>query len=575
MNKKPEENELLDFGDSCDTRISNDALRKLAQKEEPRLLSILLKDKDCLMDAMSFGLKSGKMGHFWTKESRFLFLIIEEYYKKHKALLTRTAMDSIMESLDKVGNQDIDDDDRTAVRMYWDKVYHTESSSEDYELLRDHINNRYIQWQAYEILKKSLDSVVKSTTSQDEIVKKIRDAFFKIDNIDADPYCLTMGLEEGMIKALEHIKTRREHPEEAPAVFCGIQSLDDVLHGFSYGSYTIISGMINGGKTTLMFNMAFNMARAGYHVVYVSIEKEAVPFYTRLLSLHALIDYNRIQIGGKGDRGLNDYYYSKYQEAATDLIDNIKPNFECIQVAPGTKISKILSEVEKIKAVKKIDALFIDYLGVIGFETNHASRPDLDEAIVSKTAQAYGKINRIATFAATQLKTPSVKEIRNKAQKTTAENNDASKIQVNTEDLAGSKMIPADADNVLGAVLNGDSPATKMYINITKARDAQSRILVPLDFDGRLGRVSDPEFEPGQIKDVDKLVYDKSITTAQLDSEDGLFAMSDDKTNSSAESDETIEVNEEDFSFLEKDTDNNADNSENTDNSNDDEDIYG
>ena len=40
-------------------------------------------------------------------------------------------------------------------------------------------------------------------------------------------------------------------------------------------SYTIITDFINGYMTTLMFNMAFNMAKDGYSVVYVTMEKEA------------------------------------------------------------------------------------------------------------------------------------------------------------------------------------------------------------------------------------------------------------------------------------------------------------
>jgi replicative DNA helicase len=335
----------------------------------------------------------------------------------------------------------------------------------------------------------------------------------------------------------------------------GIKGIDDLFCGFAPGSYNIITGMINGGKTTLMFNIAFNMARAGYGVVYVSLEKEAVALYTRLLALHALVDYNRIKRGGKSDKGLSDYYYSKLMEASKDLDENIKPNFTCIQAAQGTKLTKIFAEIDKIKSSKKVDVLVVDYLGVIGAETHHSARPDLDEALTSLRLQSYGRVNHFATITAVQLKTPSVKDIRHKSKKATAE--DISKVEVNTEDLAGSKMIIADADNAIAVILNSDSPATKMFVFSTKARDDEARRTICLDFDGKIGRVADPIFEPGQITEVDQLVYNAEITEDKLNSDDGLF--SDPIPNQASAKTENVEKTNKTTTTKKKDAKENID----------------
>ena len=100
-------------------------------------------------------------------------------------------------------------------------------------------------------------------------------------------------------------------------------------------------------------------------------------------------------------------------------------------------------------------------------------------------------------------------------------------------------MIIADADNGISAVLNSDSPPTKMFVYGTKARDDQARNCVVLDFDGCLGRVSDPEFNEGNITEVDNILYDDQVTEEDIISDDGLF-------------DEKIEeLNNVDFSFIE------------------------
>ena len=558
--------DTLQLDKSYNTRVNNEQLKSLAKKEEPRFLSILLKDKDCLMDAIAFNIKTGDQGHFWIQKNRLMYMIIYEYYKKYESILTRTAMESVMDSLSNIGKLKISDDDRTVARMYYDELFSLDAPVEDYDMLKEHINNRYLQWQGFEIMKEEMEGIVKATSNQDKIVKKIQERFASIDNMEADSYCGSLNIVEAMPSIRNYITNRRDHPEEEPRVPTGINALDR-LYYLNPGSYTVIAGMINGGKTTLMFNIGFNMARMGYGVCYVSIEKEAFPFLLRLTSLHALVDYNRIKRGGEGDYGLSNIYYDKLIEATKDIENNIKPNFECIQAVPGTTLTKLLSEVEKVKSRMKIDVLIVDYLGVIGFETSHQGRPDIDEAMVSKRLQAYGRINKLVTIAGCQLKTPSVKEIRNKAKKATSD--DSSSVEVHTEDLAGSKMIIADADNGWGAVLNHESPPNKMFVYGTKARDDSSRECVSLDFDGRLGLISDPEFHSSHVKEVDNLLYDDEISEEDLMSNDGLFSTDEDS--------DIDELNDDDFNFTSNESveENRqiSDNAEIVD-SNEDEDIF-
>jgi len=45
-----------------------------------------------------------------------------------------------------------------------------------------------------------------------------------------------------------------------------------------------------------------------------------------------------------------------------------------------------------------------------------------------------------------------------------------------------------------------------------------------LDFDGKIGRVSDQILEPGRVSAVDAIVYDTSTDIEELSSDDGLFS---------------------------------------------------
>jgi replicative DNA helicase len=513
---------------SSENPVPNEDIARIAEKEEPRFLNILLKDKESLSNAIAYGIKyteNHNPGHFFIPKNNLMYKLIHQNFIKYGTLLTRSAMDSIVDM-----QSGFTEEEKAAMKGYWDKIWNRHDVSlEDYELLKEHMNDRYILWQFYDAWKAG-DKIIKSTVSHTDLVQGFVKKLNALDNMNPDPYSLTMGLDKGVKEAMKYIKDRREHPEKNDAIKTGIDGIDKIYHGFARGTYTIISGIVNGGKTTTCMNIAFNMAKAGYKVAYVSLEKTAELFFRRILCLHALTDYNRTKTGGTGQYGLNDFWYKKLEDAEKDLA-NIQPNLDVLQFVQGTKLTRVLNELDRLISMKgKLDVLIIDYPKCIAPETNHPNRPDIDAASVHKRFMAYGKIHNLVTFAALQLKSSSSKEIRKKAEKVTNESQ-MSSISVDTEDYADSQMIIADADNAIGVVLDAAKPATKMFVSISKARDDESRRTICLDFDGKLGRISDPQYGAAQIKAVDDILFNKDMTTDKLESEEDLFKEVDEKVN--------------------------------------------
>ena len=480
-------------------RVPNDELELLAKKEEPLFINILLKDREKLIDAMACGISPD---FFRFPHHEYLFSMIKKNYEAYNSILTPQVFESIIDK-----QESYNDAQKVKQKNFFNKIYHLGGVSlEDYEFLKRSITDRYLQEQAYNILDSKIPEIVGATSNQSEIVKELQELISSIDGTEMDGFTLTMTAEEGFKKAFDHIVERREFPEKQSGIMTGIKAIDDEYYGFLRGSYTVISGMTNGGKTTLMFNIAFNMARAGYRVVYVSLEKKAIPMYVRLLALHAMVDYNRIKKGGKEDWGIPDHIFDILTKAEKELQEEISPKLDIIQMSQGVTLTKVLSEVEKIKNRSGMDVLVLDYLGCLDSETHHSTRPDLDQASVSRKLQAYGKINDIVTITAVQLKAASTKEIRKKAEKV-GDSNDISGVQIQSEDLAGSQEVIRDADNSIGVVLNADKPPTKMFVHSTKARDNEGHKTISLDFDGRIGLVTDPELDSGQVQEIDDLVY--------------------------------------------------------------------
>jgi FKBP-type peptidyl-prolyl cis-trans isomerase len=75
-------------------------------------------------------------------------------------------------------------------------------------------------------------------------------------------------------------------------------------------------------------------------------------------------------------------------------------------------------------------------------------------------------------------------------------------------------------------VLNADKPATKMFVCFSKARDDESRRTICLDFDPKVGRVSDPEYGAGSVQAVEamsKELFDNQTPEEDMVSDDNLF----------------------------------------------------
>jgi len=171
----------------------NEELSRNARKEEPRFVSIILRDRNCLMDAVSYGIRPEK--HFWTSDCRFVYGLAFRYYKQYGSILTRTAMDTILSA------QDVSEEEKASKMQLWDDIYNREAPLEDFDLLKTKLNERWIQYQVVKEMKEKIPDLIRATSGQKDIVRKIQEKMLAVDNIDGDAYSRTVGMLEGMDEA--------------------------------------------------------------------------------------------------------------------------------------------------------------------------------------------------------------------------------------------------------------------------------------------------------------------------------------------------------------------------------------
>ena len=456
--------------------LPNEKVTETAKNEERRFLSILLKYKELVGKTMSSGLT---YEFLQEKIHAEFFETILKYFDKYEgSLLTRAAFESIVA-------KKLPDEDAARYRSYFDSVYSEMVQPDEFEFLRRSIENRYVQRCAYTIIHKYFDRVLNATSDQRAVVESLQGEISGIKTLKKNTFNrATVCSEVLKNEVMPEIRERRENPEKFWGLMCGFKCLDSVYYGFLRGKYMVFLASEGGGKTTFMLNIARNMAMFGYNVVYVTIESDAKQISMRALTIHAAVNYNRILAGGKSNEtGLSDWIMEELEKASKDLVDGPAGRLHLIQVLQGTSRKEILDIINRKRSYVPVDVVFIDYLDVVGKETNTPNRPDLDLAKVSEGFQAWGRENDILVATAQQMKSDKVREIFDKS-------DESAEMRIGVGDISGSKKISGSADYMFGLVIDQETK-DRIYVWSTKARQGRSGEHYTLSYDPNSGRIED------------------------------------------------------------------------------------
>ena len=204
----------------------------------------------------------------------------------------------------------------------------------------------------------------------------------------------------------------------------GIESLDNIIHGFDEQTVTIVAGRPSMGKTALGLNLALNIAKQGIKVPLFSLEMSFNQLLTRLISIDNNVEISQFRKPG---------YYLDNKNKFKDTFKLIKDETLIIDDY-STRLGDIISKIKYLKTKHDIGAVIIDYLQLIRYYNNSRSR-EQEVAYISATIK-----NEIAK----ELNIPVILLAQLSRQ---AENRKESRPQMS--DLRESGSIENDADNII------------------------------------------------------------------------------------------------------------------------------
>lgn len=143
----------------------------------------------------------------------------------------------------------------------------------------------------------------------------------------------------------------------------GYHCIDNVTGGIIMGNITLIGGRTSFGKSTLMTNIAVNLAKKDVPVLYLSCEMEAVELFDRIIASQSSVESCRIKFGK-----LNNTESTKICEMLGAGDFYLKPLTICY--TPGLTVPAVQMLVEDLRP----QVVFVDHVQTMRFPQGQGSR---------------------------------------------------------------------------------------------------------------------------------------------------------------------------------------------------------
>ncbi len=135
----------------------------------------------------------------------------------------------------------------------------------------------------------------------------------------------------------------------------GISDLDNVITGLNRSDLILLAARPGMGKTSFALNMASHAARNGhFKVAFFSLEMTKEQLVSRLIASEAMVEGTKLRTGQ-----LNEDEWTRIIEAS-DVLSNIELYLDD---TPRITVPEMKA---KLRRLKNVDAVFIDYLQLMG-----------------------------------------------------------------------------------------------------------------------------------------------------------------------------------------------------------------
>jgi len=193
-----------------------------------------------------------------------------------------------------------------------------------------------------------------------------------------------------LVNVFGNIHNIISNKEAAIGLSSGFSGIDNILVGMSAGDLILIGSRPGMGKTAFAMNIALNIASKNKTVAVFQLEMSKEQLVLRLLSSAAFVDGYKLRAGI-----LSDEDWVKIMEAGSRIS-------ECDILIDDTPSITITGMKAKLRKLKKLDMVIIDYLQLMQTDRNSGNRVQ-DVSEISRNLKIMAKELGVPIITCAQL----------------------------------------------------------------------------------------------------------------------------------------------------------------------------
>ena len=347
---------------------------------EKSLLGAVLIDEEVLADAAEIT----HANDFYDKNHGLIFAGMMRLFEKHKPVDLLTLTDELKrkDELEMVGGSAY----LTELTNYVPTAAHASAYAE--MVAQTAVRRRLIKASG-EISELGYDE---STTTQ-ELLEKAEAELFSVS--DQSTKQDLVSLESILTDSFDRIEELSKNRGSLRGVRTGYRDLDNMTAGLQKSDLIILAARPAMGKTTLVTNLAYNVA---------TIEKKPVLFFSLEMSKEQLVDRMLADASGVDSwnirtGNLSDNDFAKLSEAMGEMAE--APIY--IDDTPGLSVLEMRTKARRIAHENQLGLIIVDYLQLMQANGNHNGNRVQEVSEISRGLKLIARELNVPLIALSQL----------------------------------------------------------------------------------------------------------------------------------------------------------------------------
>ena len=230
----------------------------------------------------------------------------------------------------------------------------------------------------------------------EEILKLVNRGLSDIDQRHSSENITRRTMVETVVERKEQYNLKKSGVI-TPTCLLGFKELDDLTEGLQKEEIGVVIARSGVGKSRMLFNLGYNIALQGKHVMYTSIEMYCTQVERMFDSRAACISSYRLK-KGKLDPAEEQRYFAFLEKQKTNPC-----TFYLVDIPTGCSVQMLEAELDRYESKHghPVDVLIVDYLMLMHVNT-HSSNLSVQYGDLTKQLKALARSRKISILTAAQ-----------------------------------------------------------------------------------------------------------------------------------------------------------------------------